>query len=148
MRPRHLGGLGVGVADLRRAGVALRLRWPWPRRTDHRRSWQGLPERDERAVVDVFRMATVATVGNGESTLFWVDNWLQGESIRNLAPSVFAAVPKRRRSCTVLDALSGRAWINHIRGPRTLRLLAEFVLLSNRLEHVLLTPGTPDTFTW
>jgi hypothetical protein len=31
-RPHNLGGLGV--ADLRRTGVALRVRWPWLRRTD------------------------------------------------------------------------------------------------------------------
>jgi hypothetical protein len=51
-RPRDLGGLGV--ADLRWTGVALRVRWPWLRRTDQQRTWQVLPDSGERAVVDFF----------------------------------------------------------------------------------------------
>lgn len=35
-RPRDLGG--HGMADLRCAGVALRLRWPWLRRIDPERA--------------------------------------------------------------------------------------------------------------
>ena len=41
-RPRDLGGLGV--ADLRWTGVALRVRWPWLRRVDQERTWRALPD--------------------------------------------------------------------------------------------------------
>ena len=41
-RPRDLGGLGV--ADLRRTGVALRVQWPWLRRVDQERTWWALPD--------------------------------------------------------------------------------------------------------
>jgi hypothetical protein len=46
--PKELGGLGI--IDLRRLGVALRLRWEWLRRTDPTRSWHALPSRPERAL--------------------------------------------------------------------------------------------------
>ena len=98
--------------------------------------------------MDTFRAATVSALGNGESTLFWTDNWLQGTNIRCLAPAVFAAVPKRRRCVFVAEALQGRSWVHHITGPRTMRLLTEFIGLCNTLEQVQLCPGVPDTFAW
>jgi hypothetical protein len=67
-RPRDLGGLGV--ADLRRAGVALRLRWPWLQRVEPERAWTSLPDKDDRQVTAVFQAATASTLGNGETTLF------------------------------------------------------------------------------
>jgi hypothetical protein len=60
-------------------------------------------------VVGIFRAAIVSALCNGESMLFWIDNWLQGTSICCLAPAVFAAVPKRRRCVSVAEALHGRA---------------------------------------
>jgi len=145
-RPRELGGLGV--ADLRRAGVALRVRWKWLRRVDDQRTWSSLPDEHERSVVAVFQAATTSSLGDGATTLFWTDNWIGGSSIRVLAPTVIAAVPKRRRSTTVADALNSRAWARQITGPRTMRLIIEFMSLWALVEQVQLTPGVPDTFTW
>ena len=71
-RPRDLGGLGI--ADLHRVGVVLRVQWPWLRRIDPERSWGFLPEREERMVAAVFQVATISVLGNSESTLFWLDN--------------------------------------------------------------------------
>jgi hypothetical protein len=34
-------------------------------------------------------------IGNGATTLFWKDNWLQGKNIGQLAPRIIVAVPKR-----------------------------------------------------
>lgn len=145
-RPTELGGLGV--VDLCRMGVALRLRWPWLRRAEPARPWHGLRDSEERAVTAFFEAATASAVGNGESTLFWTDSWLQGSNIRHLAPTVFQAVPKRRRGCTVAEALLHGAWVHHVAGPHSPRLIAEFVLLSNLLEQVQLIQGTPDMFSW
>ena len=145
-RPTDLGGLGV--ADLQRAGLALRLRWPWLRRTDTDRPWLGLPDKDEKASAEFFKAATVAAVGDGRSTLFWIDNWIDGSCIRSLAPAVFGAVPKRRHGVTVAEALQNSRWVHHVTGPRSVRLIAEFVNLSNIVEHTILTPGAPDTFSW
>jgi hypothetical protein len=101
-RPRDLGGLGV--MDTGQASNK------WLRRVDGQRSWSALPDDHERAVVAVFQAATTSTIGDGATMLFWTDNWIDGSSIRVLAPTVFATVPKRRLSTTVADALQNRTW--------------------------------------
>jgi hypothetical protein len=145
-RPRELGGLGV--TDLRWAGIALRVRWLWLRRTDGDRTWSTLRDDFERSVVAVFQAATASALGDGASTMFWTDSWLDGTSIRTCAPAVFAAVPRRHRATTVADALHERAWARQVTGPRTMRLIVQFLELWERLELVVLTPGVPDTFVW
>lgn len=80
-------------------------------------------------MVAVFQAATTSTLGDGATTLFWTDNWINGSSIRVLAPTVFAAVHKRWLSTTVADALQNRTWARQITGPRTMRLIAEFLSL-------------------
>lgn len=51
-RPKYLGGLGV--IDLRKHGLALRLRWLWLQRTDGSRPWQGLPLATDLQVHELF----------------------------------------------------------------------------------------------
>lgn len=99
-----------------RACVALRVRWAWLRQVGQDRTWS-LPDQEECSVGAFFATATVSTLGNRETTLFWTDNWIQGSSIRCLAPTVFTVVPRRRRSASVTEALNGRAWVHHTTGP-------------------------------
>jgi hypothetical protein len=40
-------------------------------------------------------MAMVSVVGDGASTLFWKDRWLNGQRIEDIAPAIHALVPKR-----------------------------------------------------
>jgi hypothetical protein len=60
-RPAELGGLGV--VDLATMGYTLRLRWAWLACTEPERLW-----------------ASVQLV-TGSRALFWVDHWMQGESM-------------------------------------------------------------------
>lgn len=145
-RPHDLGGLGV--IDLRRASIALRARWEWKRRVDHGLDWGSLHRAKEKAVVAVFRAASVSDIGSGESTYFWTDNWLQGTSIQSMAPALFQAVSARRRKALVCDALPGNAWVRHINGAHTVQVINEYLMLWHRLQHVQLVPGTPDVFRW
>jgi hypothetical protein len=62
-RPKQLGGLGI--SDLRRAGVALRVRWLWRERLEGCASAQADP-----AALALFRAAAVLNLGKGRSTLF------------------------------------------------------------------------------
>jgi len=65
-RPKELGGLGI--ADLTRAGVALRTRWLWKERA------AGIATNTkDTAALALFQAAMVFTVGDGRSTLFWTD---------------------------------------------------------------------------
>jgi hypothetical protein len=51
-------------------------------------------------------MAVLTQVGDGSNARFWIDQWLNGKRIRDVALAVYALVPKRtRNSRTVRDAL-------------------------------------------
>jgi hypothetical protein len=47
-----------------------------------------------KAELDIFAASTSMVVGNGESALFWKDRWVDGRSIKEMAPEVYALVPK------------------------------------------------------
>jgi len=95
----------------------------------------------------LFRAATVISLGNGKSTLFWTDRWIDGSSVEDLAPSLFKAVRPRKRKATVAEALPGSAWASHVAGPISLQLLVEFNQLCDRLQQVHLQ-HQPNTFHW
>jgi hypothetical protein len=116
-RSQDLGGLGV--VDLRRAGVALRLRWEWKQRVAPDLGCTALHHSTEKMVSAIFRAATVSYVGSGESTFFWTDNWIEGDNIQAMAPTLFRAVMERQRKAFVSDALPGNAWVRHITGAFT-----------------------------
>ena len=139
-RPKQLGGLGI--SDLRRAGVALRVRWLWRERSEGRASAQADP-----AALALFSAAAVLNLGNGRSTLFWKDRWLDGQCIKDLAPAVFQAVKPRKRNVTVAEALQNDVWVRHLRGPVTAQLLLEISRLFDRLVDINLS-SEPDTFRW
>ena len=75
-RPIELGGLGV--RDLERASLALRLRWLWFSRTDPERAWQGLDLQFSPMERALFWASTFTILGNGLSALLWEDRWIGG----------------------------------------------------------------------
>jgi hypothetical protein len=89
--------------------------------------------------LDVFTASTMMEVGDGESALFWEDEWLDGRSIKEMAPEVYALVPKcRRKARTVREALIDRVWIPDIAGAPSALALWEYVQLWGRLRDVQL----------
>jgi hypothetical protein len=102
-KPRQLGGLGV--VDLRRAGIALRALWEWKRWVDQNKNWGSLHKSNEKMVSAIFSAAIVSVLGSGESTLFWTGNWIDGTSIQAMAPALFGAVSGRRRRAFFNDVL-------------------------------------------
>lgn len=85
-RPLKYGGLGV--PDLKLAGFALRVRWLWLQRVDRDRAWSALNLQTELEVQALFDASVFVRVGNGERTLFWTDAWLNGQSIKSVAPAL------------------------------------------------------------
>jgi hypothetical protein len=69
-------------------------------------------------------MAVVTMVGDGSDTLFWKDIWLDGRKIKDIAPNIYAMVPKRvinmRRTS---EALQNMSWIGDLRGALTVAVL-------------------------
>jgi hypothetical protein len=91
-RPVELGG--VSVIDLMTMGYALWLCWEWLARTEPQRLWTAMPSKTERVVLAMFEASVTVQIGNGAQTLFWHDRWLNGSSIRCLAPDVVQAGPQ------------------------------------------------------
>ncbi|XP_066392411.1 uncharacterized protein [Miscanthus floridulus] len=81
----------------------------------------GLDVSDLRRAGIALQAAIVFMLGNGESTFFWTDRWLDGRNIEDAAPAVFAAVKARKRRATIAEALHNNAWIRHITGPLTMQ---------------------------
>lgn len=71
---------------------------------------------------------------------FWIDPWLDGNSISNLAPALITMAPCwRRRTRTIAQALQDRTWILDIQGALGPTTTIEYVNLWRRLQHVSLT---------
>jgi hypothetical protein len=142
-KPRQLGGLGV--VDLRRAGIALRALWEWKRWVDQNKNWGSLHKSNEKMVSAIFSAAIVSILGSGESTLFWTGNWIDGTSIQAMAPALFGAVSGRRRRAFVNDVL--RVMLGCTKS-QAVQVLTESMQVWQRLQQVQLAPGTPDVFRW
>lgn len=92
-RPKYLGGLGV--MDLSKHGLALRLRWEWLRRMDDSRPWQGLNLAPDKQVRTAFNSLVQWHVGKGDRILFWKDRWIHGSTVAEIAPTILAKVKTR-----------------------------------------------------
>lgn len=75
---RAVGGLVI--PDLRMSGFALRLRWLWLQRSSHP-YWADLKAPLERSVSYMFAASTFFMPDDGKSTLFWMDQWIEGRSV-------------------------------------------------------------------
>ena len=94
-------------------------------------------------------MAVGTVVGNGSRTLFWTDRWIHGQKIEDLAPRLFALVPKRRaKKCTVLEDLTDNTWIGDLQGALSVGVLTEFLNLWDILSQVTLQPQLEDKHKW
>jgi len=93
-RPLELGGLGI--SDLKSLGWSLCMRWLWLQKTEPHHPWTTLPFHVPEQVRAFFSVAVNSVIGDGANTLFWTDRWLNGQCIADLAPRLFAAIPKRR----------------------------------------------------
>ncbi|KAM0849346.1 hypothetical protein ACQ4PT_053786 [Festuca glaucescens] len=141
-QPVEYGGLGV--LNLKLIGFALRAHWLWLRRM-RRGRWTDLPLQVEPEVQGLFDASTRVVLGDGRTTLFWTDPWLNGTPLRASAPALFAAVSSiSQHSRTVESALLNRQWIRDITGPLSVPVLTQFLRLVDVLQLVVLTPGTPD----
>nr|AAU93576.1 hypothetical protein [Oryza sativa Japonica Group] len=135
-RPKAFGGLGI--PNLRLAGFALRVRWLWLQHSGHP-YWDGL-----KAPASTFFVP-----GDGESMLFWTDNWIDGgRSVASLAPDLLFAVPQRLRSRTVAFGLANNSWVSDIRGALTVPVISQFLLIWDAALRIELLSGVRDRLVW
>lgn len=89
------------MPDLRWLNLALQARWPWLQRADRSKPWSEFKISVPSDSMAIFNAAARATVGNGRTTLFWEDRWINGFHVCELAPLVYGVKSAR----TVAEAL-------------------------------------------
>jgi hypothetical protein len=88
-------------------------------------------------------------MGNGASTLFWLDPWINGQGIAERAPELLEIVDKRKQgSQTVQEVLHNNVWIRAIPGALTIPAIVQYLHLRERIDQVVLQPDVEDTFAW
>jgi hypothetical protein len=106
------------------------MRWLWLLKTDPSRPWFGLPIHVPKKARASFDEVVFTEVGDGTNTKFWKDKWLHGKRIADLAPRLFAVIPKRIvNSRTVQEAITNRNWIVDIKGAPSVGVLTDYLQL-------------------
>jgi hypothetical protein len=98
-KPKTLGGLGI--LNLDKFSCALWLRWLWKSWTTEDHPWKGSDVPCNLADRLLFSASTIVTVGDGKTTKFWHDSWLDGMAPRNLAPHLFELVSRKNKSVAI-----------------------------------------------
>jgi hypothetical protein len=146
-RPKEMGGRGL--FDIRSLGWTLRAKWPWLQRTEPEKPWAQFQISVCKEVQSLIDMAVVTEVGDGSNTFFWKDRWINGKRISDIAPSVFAMVPKRIvNKRKVSETLLNLRWISDFQGALSFQVLLEYFELYQRLEGVVLQSEMSDAHIW
>ena len=96
----------------------------------------------------MFFASTTMILGDGLTALFWDDRWLQGQSIREIAPALYQCIPKRRRKArTVAEALTGNAWARDIQGVLGIHEIGQYLRLWQAVQRITLT-NAPNQMLW
>jgi len=91
-------------------------------------------------------MAVETIVGNGESTRFQADRWLNGKT---LAPNLFKSVSEKTMKCrTVAQALINRRWVSDTEGVLTVQVLVEYLLIWDLVDGFVLQQDIQDRHHW
>lgn len=87
MLPKKMCGLGI--IDIELFSRALRLRWLWYewREPDH--PWVGTDVPCDAIDLQLFRVSTCVTVGDGTTASFWQSSWINGKVPMDIAPNLF-----------------------------------------------------------
>jgi cell wall assembly regulator SMI1 len=96
----------------------------------------------------LFFASTAMILGNGQATKFLDGRWLDGRSVKEIAPSLYACIPKRRRkSRTVADGLQENKWATDIHGTLGIQEIGEYLQLWQKVEGTQLGQE-PDHLQW
>lgn len=77
----------------------LVTRWLW-----------GLPIQVQQNAWFLFNFAMQSIIGNGESSWFWSDWWLQGKTMAEFGPNLYRLIPKQAIRMQTL-ALRNQSWV-------------------------------------
>ena len=109
----------------------------WLARVDPDSAWQGLDMQFTHEEQAMFFASTTMILGDGLTALFWDDRWLQGQSIREIAPALYQCIPKRRRKArTVAEALTANAWARDIQGVLGIHEIGQYLMLWQAVQRI------------
>ena len=146
-RPTIFGGLGI--KNIRKQALALRVRWKWLRRVDRERPWQGIGMTKDDEASLVFNSMIKIVVGNGENVYFWKDRWIHGFTISEIAPLISAMVRTREKNVrTMQQAIVDNAWIHDVQGDLSFMAHMQVANLCQALATVPIIATAPDQFIW
>ncbi|KAD7477125.1 hypothetical protein E3N88_00261 [Mikania micrantha] len=86
LAPKEAGGGGIGA--LCATNQALLLKWWFSYKTERNKLWVDVGEEVEQLGLDI-RWYIRSQIGNGENTLFWLDNWTGKGILKNLLPDLY-----------------------------------------------------------
>ena len=145
--PKWAGGLGI--PNLGWMNKAVQARWPWLQRSDTSRPWAEFDITVPKASRQLFNAAARWVLGDGNTTLFWEDRWLEGHRIMELAPLTYGRVRKKtRNTCTIAQALLNDGWVAQVSPEVSTDSLREYLQLWNMIQELQLDPAQHDTITW
>lgn len=127
---------GLRIKDLDCFSKALRLRWMWYAWDTKERPWKDLQLPIDVDDLTLFNTATRVQVGNSHKAMFWNSAWLDGEVPGVLFPTLYKHSKRKNRS--VHDATTDYRWVRDIDYSMTQQIIAEFLLLWDRLQHIVL----------
>jgi hypothetical protein len=84
-----------GIINLRKMNLELIVRWLWLSRVEASRPWKEFEIQVPPMVLEIFEAATSSVLGDRASTFFWLDKWLPDGCLKDLAPHLFASIPRR-----------------------------------------------------
>jgi hypothetical protein len=114
-RPHKSGGLSIHNLEV--LGWSLNLRWLWLKKTQPDRPWASFDIQVLPCADVIFTASVCSVVGDGDVTLFWLDRWLQGYSVADLAPNLAKMVPKHiSKTRKVMDALPNNSLVMTLEG--------------------------------
>jgi hypothetical protein len=119
------------------------------KKTEPDRPWADLPIHVSWQIRDFFAVAIYSEVCDGTTTLFWIDWWLYGQTIADLAAHHLAIISARRRKKrTEHEILNNHAWILDIHGALTIGVFIEYLQLWDILHDCQLQPDSEDKHIW
>lgn len=125
------------------------MRWLWLGKTPPEKSWAVFDITMPDKTKAMFQISVSTSIGDGRPTLFWLDCWIDGQAVQDIAPALMLFVRHRRwRKHTIKDALQQNNWMQDIIGGLPVLVTWQFLLLSDVLSLVNLQSGDNDLHTW
>ena len=88
-------------------------------------------------------------LGDDCKALFWIDRWLQGRSISELAPCLCNVVGSRiKKQRTVAQDLQGDNWIRDISGALTVQVILKYLRIWDLTRGIQLQDNQNDRICW